>query len=127
MFVNGGMHEFNIVYNYGKGIKIEHQICELIEGDVVFFNEYMILEVLNSMSADNGIKWNKPDSNQIILKGNLYNFPHIAFVRGDMQIQLEILPTYKGDTAVLHLNNETTSNRIGLKTLKGYSKLQVKE
>lgn len=122
-FANGALYEFAIAYNYGRGLKIGHQVCELVEGDRVYFNEYMILEVLNSMTADNGIRWNKTDSTKILLQGNLYNFPHIALVRGEMQIQLDVLH----DAATLYLNNETTSNRIGLQALKGYSKLQVQE
>lgn len=49
-FQNGGIYNIKVEYNYGKNIYIRNQACELIDGSDIFLNEYMILEVLNSMS-----------------------------------------------------------------------------
>lgn len=56
-FKRGDKIDYNIVYNYGNPIKIKEQTTKIIHGNKVFFNEYFILEILNSMSIDNRISY----------------------------------------------------------------------
>lgn len=58
-FASGRHYDISVVYNYGRPIRIFKQLCELVEGDEIQFNEYMILEVLNSMPAENGIRYSR--------------------------------------------------------------------
>jgi hypothetical protein len=58
-FVNGEEYDLTVIYNYGRPIRIKNQKVDLIDGDQVFFNEYMILEVLNSMPVENNIRYNR--------------------------------------------------------------------
>lgn len=119
-FVSGQHYDITVVYNYGRGIRIPHQLCEIIEGDEMFFNEYMILEVLNSMPAENGIRYTRTEEN-FRLEGKLANFPHLIINHGSIQIPLVV------KSNVLKLNAETASNKIGIEALKGYSKVQIRE
>lgn len=118
-FVSGQLYDISVVYNYGRSIKIPRQTCELTEGEDILFNEYMILEVLNSMPAENGISYTR-SGNKIMLDGKLSNFPHIIINHGNLQIPLFV------EGPLLKLNAEATANRIGIQALKGYSKVQVR-
>lgn len=79
----------------------------------------MILEVLNSMSAENKLKYTKKD-NTLILTGNINNLPHLFISYDQTEIPIEI----KGNT--LNINPNSNTNKIGIKTLKSYSKMQIK-
>jgi hypothetical protein len=119
-FISGDAYDLTVIYNYGRPIRIRRQKFDLIDDDQVFFNENMILEVLNSMPLENNIRYTRSEDS-IHLEGTLSNFPHLIINSGNAQIPIEIVGS------VLRLNTEGTSNRIGVRSLKSYSKIQISE
>lgn len=55
-----------------------------------------------------------------MLSGNINNLPHLFISYDQTEIPIEI----KG--SILKINQNSNTNKIGIKTLKSYSKIQVK-
>ncbi len=61
---------------------MKNQRCYLIDDDKIYFDEYLLLEILNSMDKKNGITFHQDQSkNVIVIMGKIENFPKISFTR----------------------------------------------
>jgi hypothetical protein len=47
----------HVKYNFGDDLMIDEKPMRLVEGEVVYFEEYLIREVLNRMTKENQINF----------------------------------------------------------------------
>jgi hypothetical protein len=75
----GGSFSVDVTYNYGNGIVITNKPMKLTGGSIVYFEEFLIREVLHRMQKQNGINFKfDPSRGEIQLLGHLENLPHLT-------------------------------------------------
>lgn len=75
----GGAFNVDVSYNYGNGIVISNKPMKLTNGNIVYFEEFLIREVLHRMQKQNGINFKfDPSKGEIQLMGHLENLPHLT-------------------------------------------------
>ncbi len=57
--MNGDFFNVQVMYNYGDKLNIGEQRCWLIDDDGVYFDQFLILEILNTMDKRNKITFKK--------------------------------------------------------------------
>lgn len=65
-FQNGKEYSLLVQYNFGSPLTIDKQLCYLVSGDEVYFDEFFILSVLNSMDSRNKISYFQNSGNKTI-------------------------------------------------------------
>jgi hypothetical protein len=90
-FINGDYYTAKAFYNYGDPLYKSDQRCYLIDDENVYFDEFLILEILNSMEQKNDIQYEQDEAKQVIrLKGNIENFPKVSFILGKYIFEVDI-------------------------------------
>jgi hypothetical protein len=123
-FINGDYYTAKAFYNYGDPLYKSDQRCYLIDDENVYFDEFLILEILNSMEQKNNIQYEQDEAKQVIkLKGNIENFPKVSFILGKYIFEVDI----KTDEIhfIPRLNSSESTTIIGFKALRKFSKFEV--
>jgi hypothetical protein len=123
-FINGDYYTVKAFYNYGDPLYKSEQRCFLVDDENVYFDEFLILEILNSMEPKNGIRYEQDESERVInLMGNTENFPKVSFILGKYIFETDI------QTDQIHYiprsNSSESTTIIGFRALKKFSKFEV--
>jgi hypothetical protein len=123
-FVNGDNYTVKAVYNFGDALFKAEQRCFLIDDANVYFDEFLILEILNSMEPKNGIRYSQDASRAVInLTGAVENFPHISFMRGQSIFEVRIESTQI--RYIPRANSSQPTTVIGFRAFRQFSKFEV--
>lgn len=55
IFINHGFYNIKATYNYGEPIEISNEQMEILDGDVIYWNEIVIRRILTNLKDENGI------------------------------------------------------------------------
>jgi hypothetical protein len=119
---NQGIFSVDVIYNYGPGITVSNKPMQLIGGSTVYFEEFLIREVLHKMQAQNGINFKfNANKGEIELIGKLQNLPRLTLKYQGYAFKLQLT------SKILHyipaLQNTDRLTLVGYHAIKGYNNL----
>lgn len=126
IFVEGEAYKVHVKFNFGDDMTIDDKPCRLIDGETIYFEEYLIREALNKMTKENLINFKFHEKNHTIeLMGELQNLPKLTLVRGDYIFKMKI----EGNVInyLPAVENKERVTLIGYKALYEFSKFKFDE
>ena len=117
-----GNFSIDVTYNYGPGQVISSKPMALVDGDLVYFEEYFIREVLQKMQKQNGINYKFDASRGVIeLVGQLQNLPKLVLNYHGYVFKLDI--NRKHLNYIPALKNTHGLTLVGYRAIRNFNKM----